>query len=733
MSEVSYNVVTFAVQTSPDLPVKRIAIALTGAWVRSAGVEADLNTAVVTGPELAKLGGDLSVAGTVEFWFSRRPPTGDETTPVGSADVSLAAISVLECKPRLVRAAGSTAGVSGVVEYLLTFADKRHRWKPPHSGLLRRGVVNRSTTETASGATGPVELTSSLVRTCLEALGETGAFIAAIDDTPPPVNLRWDRAWAFEELKRLLDRAHASVVIRASGAVDVVRLGSGVLPALPAERTLPVLPNLGITRRGKALLICSAPTATRLTLSIPRATRAALWEFVVPKVAADGSRDGEFAALEATDDEIRGLTASDPDPKKRVLLETAFRFVELQFTGPSTNLEDNAGRLAAGTAVLPLCYELDGSISLPLVIGDIAVPIGGGNIGMLGFANRVGASKLHVTKAGTYVLEFDSRIIQLKPGVTSCAAEAWQQNFERIIFFNQDQSREVKFRVTVEPTYMVDGKAEREFFVDGFLVSGSLGEGGPEIGERIAEAKCHELLRAGSDITVICRPELQREQVLPEGAVDDDDLADNVDLVRDQAEQVARAFVPGLRAEDDAATRIVAGFEPVELSGRVIRVEYDQASLTTTIEQDTYHTARPFLAAQTEVLKDSGRTVSAAESRGNTGAGEQSCVVLPSLSRVSDGGGGGGDGLFPVWVSQVGGSAGSQTEACSYTYDVHGGFPLTTANRLAEAVSVSARRPIKTPTEPGLVGAAYRDTQNKVVLLWVDEVQLQANCSSSPS
>lgn len=623
------NIVTYRVGQEADAP--RVVLQLTSPWVRTVGLDPDYNAVVVTAAELAKLGGDYSRPGTVEFWFHSPPPAsqpgGDPQQEPTVPDVALAQIRVVDIKPRLTR--GGAENPQQLVEYILVLADKRDGWLPPRGGLLRRGLVNPSTTSLPDGSIGSTYLTSALVRICLESLGEGDAAIAAIDDTPPPVNLRWERAWAINELKPLLDRANASVAVRADGSVAVVRLGQGDAPQTAPDRTLPETRLSGISGRGSAVVVCSAPSGSRLTLCSPATDRGVSWRYVVPRVGDNGrQQDGEFVELEASDEEIAAIPSSEADPKKRLLLDSAFKFVEIVFNGAAGGEGGSAAAagLAPGTAVLPWCYEDVGLITTPLAVGLIPVNVGGGVLSVLESRQRIQAAKLH-TSAGRYVLEFDTRIMRFREGVTTCPASEWQKHFRRMDSFTAVDGSDGHFRITVEPVYVIDGRPEKQFFVDAFAIAAPAEGGG--IATRLDEGAARELLDGSVDRVLLCRPELQRLEVIPEygaSGLASDNLAD----LQIDAEVIARNFAPTVSGGDEPRVVVVAGFEPVELSGRVISIEIDQAAVSTTIEIDTYHATRPFLAGQVDALKDSGRRATPAEARNNTGAAERPSVSLPA-------------------------------------------------------------------------------------------------------
>lgn len=90
-------------------------------------------------------------------------------------------------------------------------------------------------------------------------------------------------------------------------------------------------------------------------------------------------------------------------------------------------------------------------------------------------------------------------------------------------------------------------------------------------------------------------------------------------------------------------------------------------------------------------------------------------------------GGGGGSGLFPVTVSQTGGSAGTDAAKCSFTYtatDLDG-------NQLGTVMSPTWARPALGAMVAATKGVGYYDAAGAFVLYQVDEVPDVVSCEAS--
>ncbi len=83
---------------------------------------------------------------------------------------------------------------------------------------------------------------------------------------------------------------------------------------------------------------------------------------------------------------------------------------------------------------------------------------------------------------------------------------------------------------------------------------------------------------------------------------------------------------------------------------------------------------------------------------------------------------------IPVAVVQTGGTAGTRTTACSFTYTIK---ELVSGANIATAVAVSgnAGRVLNAAMTAGTFGTAYRNSAGTWKLLWVDEKFTQTNCT----
>src|SRR4051812_24994035 len=141
MTPFQFNLVSFKPydsQTPEGEATVEVFLKLDSEWVRRAGLEPDVNSAVLPFKEFDKLiaGDKLMRDGVICFYF-----TSDETP-----DVTIPAQQIVNVDPVLLGTVLSEGDdddealpVSRVIEYRLFFADSRRRWKWPRGGRLFDG------------------------------------------------------------------------------------------------------------------------------------------------------------------------------------------------------------------------------------------------------------------------------------------------------------------------------------------------------------------------------------------------------------------------------------------------------------------------------------------------------------------------------------------------------------------------------------------------------------------
>lgn len=83
--------------------------------------------------------------------------------------------------------------------------------------------------------------------------------------------------------------------------------------------------------------------------------------------------------------------------------------------------------------------------------------------------------------------------------------------------------------------------------------------------------------------------------------------------------------------------------------------------------------------------------------------------------------------MFPVRLTQTGGSAGTSAAQCSFTYTVK---DFTNTNTLGTSIGMTGngQRVANATMTAGTYGMAYFDASGTLILLWADEKFSQTNC-----
>ena len=85
-------------------------------------------------------------------------------------------------------------------------------------------------------------------------------------------------------------------------------------------------------------------------------------------------------------------------------------------------------------------------------------------------------------------------------------------------------------------------------------------------------------------------------------------------------------------------------------------------------------------------------------------------------------------GLFPVWVTQSGGSAGNSTTQCTFTYNVFTDSAKTI--QIGTTLALVKSRLLNCAMTAGTQGLAYYHPETGVLTLWdVNERAQQTNCT----
>jgi hypothetical protein len=263
---------------------QRVRLSLESDFTLTGGLEPNVNAAVVTAEEFAKLGGDFISPGRLEFFFT---PAGADGTTTAAPDVSIEPIYIVEARIGT-RGIRTKNGPLQTIDYKLFLADRRQEFVLPRGGHLRVGKLNGDDTPAAKWKTN-----RRLIEICLAVMGlgtiAGQVFVAAENGTavslgeiPEEIkqrNLDWGDAHAPTELARLLHELGLVMSLRRNGSFRIEQQGVGAVPSIPAERLIAELVDPGLDRRADAVIITTAPNPIIETRTISGVKDGA-WQFV---------------------------------------------------------------------------------------------------------------------------------------------------------------------------------------------------------------------------------------------------------------------------------------------------------------------------------------------------------------------------------------------------------------------------------------------------------------------
>jgi hypothetical protein len=255
---------------TPATAASGIAVTFESPYKLTAGIRPDINRAVCSYAEYAKLA-DPGAPGSLQFYFTNL------TTP----DVTMQNVRIVDVEPlhfgltpadigKPPAGAGQVPG--RFTEYRLYFSDQRDGFKLPRGGRLRIGLLNPSEKDNRPlGTLQPTFMTmTQLVQACLTAMGLTTVAVPAdLDNTAAPNDLKWLGSHAPTELQKLLQRANYCLALSTAGTFKLWSIGQGPGPEIPPARRLPQVTLKGMDRRGKTVVFTSYPNQIISTYQLP--------------------------------------------------------------------------------------------------------------------------------------------------------------------------------------------------------------------------------------------------------------------------------------------------------------------------------------------------------------------------------------------------------------------------------------------------------------------------------
>jgi hypothetical protein len=273
-----------------------------------------------------------------------------------------------------------------------------------------------------------------------------------------------------------------------------------------------------------------------------------------------------------------------------------------------------------------------------------------------------------------------------------------------------------------------EGNTLKRYFYTGFRID-LTDTASPTVKEITAD-EAKGIVAAGGgesdDAIILSMPELR--YIRTNGAENDQLKTQLIAAAKAKAEPIL------VSASEPVKHRTLAGFAEGEISGRVSEIEYDQAGITTTFKINAWYMPPTALRRDDlERLKSGAfpgqhQTNGSRTYLGGSGEVQPSLPIMPppptQLNSASA-------NLELFRLVKDGGSAGTQTTLCTYTYKVfeRDANPATaTPIKTQVPLTGMGNRIVKAAVlTPASYGVGWR-TSSGVVLVWADESYLQTNC-----
>lgn len=252
----------------------KLHLKLQGPWVRTSGMEPDVNQALALASELDAFKNLTDVEGDVKFYYtSAESDDEDDDAP----DVMLNQIAIWSVTPDQISTVdvddgdGGTQPQTKVTAYLVVFADARRKYVWPRGGMLNTGEVNKEPFQLggADDDNGqPVFNPQQLANACLDAMGLPKNAPNSLSDYPQPRNMNWRASHAPTELARILSASNHRAFVDQFGDLQIREIGHDDLPTWPEDRLIVNTSRPLIDMRAQVVIVTSAPMAIMETLTI---------------------------------------------------------------------------------------------------------------------------------------------------------------------------------------------------------------------------------------------------------------------------------------------------------------------------------------------------------------------------------------------------------------------------------------------------------------------------------
>lgn len=728
MAEERYNFATWRPEVAGDKPAARQPLNLDGVFVLSAGMEPNVNTAVVSDAQLQQIQTLGQWTGTVEFWYAENP--FDPFKPNARPDSAWEKITIVDAEPVMI---GMKAGEkqASAIQWRIYLADARHRLIFPRGGRLDKGIINPDAADLPPLAPGqaapPVVGNAQIIAWCLQAMGQGDGDRStwySFDDLPPLRNLKWMGNHAPGELAKVLDALGGTLLVYTDGTL-LVTLAQADDPNQPsqnpppADRLIMDIPTPTLERRGKTVIFTSAPTPVCETIHLG----ANRLRFVIR------NSKGQWTPLADSPDVLLGAAGT---PVAGVWLPPALAFAKPDWIDPKFQ-EQVFNDLFHVIALRDDSYQplMSPILRKTFVNGDWihGIDVEADVVGSdgYGFRNHDGVKCTADTLLQGNIVHVQNLLARFRDGewhpslgtpYVDLAINPSGMTHNNYIDYDIDHVRVTLTvaRATAGPAPDQPGKIE--FFNCGFMM-------GPAGIVQLADADVLNALdHPTADIVIIPRPEMRL--ILNGDAAND---ADARQRLVDECKALAARFLAG----SGGPPRIVRvkGFWNRWLDGTTNEVRFDQENLTTTYQINRWYVptnvrARQLLSNQ---LGAAAFPKQADQSAPKTNLGEpghvqpvvQLVAASPPAAAVLP------NGLVRwVWLEKDGGDDGDATKAPSYTYRVTSADGIV----LSEKVSLEGGRAVGS-FNSATIGMMSSGEAGPARLLWCNEIEKVGPCTTT--
>jgi hypothetical protein len=678
--------------TDNRIAFKGVAVTLEGTFVWRAGFETSVNTFRVPANLYAGLRATIAEPGSLVF----------RSGPSGQADLTIAMLHVVDVEPGEVTL--DAAGDAVVQDYRIILADRRDKWGIPRGGRVKIPPLPTAPAGGKPPVAKPPITNQEVIEHLLTQMGVNAAAAkvpSGVKNFPPIRGQQWLAGHAPTKLREVADSMGLVLWLQYDGTVRLGFIGEGEsLPAMPAGRELPALDLPGIDRRGKVVVLTSAPNAILDTITKKGPTDDG-FQFV----AEDWTQERIWLPLKklpGLGDPLKafktGLTGV-PAAAREQLKAQIYRQIRL-------NPEKN-GRSSILRIVRRLKRDPDTKqVNLQDLGLQVQARIAVKNPATGRWKNSDGLVDVKaVGLIGELVIVVEQLLLKL---------DVDGETDDPLTHYKELEDGDLKVTFTRE---VLDPDTQLPKYYN-FGLRQDLG------GQKIlSEEECENALD-DPDTVVVRRPDIRLTR--------EDGKEEFRGHFNELAQLLITRFVQG--SGDPARVLSCAGYFKGELSGLVAEVRITQTPPRTDFRVNTWWLPRDYYQAERRAAaaKANGEaypgqmaTLPQRTAEGASGAGQPSAPIGFASSPATDA----PAQLFPVFVTVDGGVAGGATTDCSWTYKV---FSFFDGKPLQQMVSgqlkdVDKRSPavprfpkVTYAKPPALsLGIAYRDQEGTIKLYHV--------------